>query len=303
MSGDRRALLKAALAGAVAPTFAGAGAAAAPRAAATGEVRGYAPGPLGQTHFRSQGEGPTVLLLHETPWSSHQYANVQPLLAAAGFRAIAADTPGYGMSPAPAAQPRLEDYVRQMIALLDAVGARSAAVVGDHTGAGVAILMAELYPQRVDRLALYGTPIYTDEERSARLANFARYAPPLVIKADGSHLSDRFKFVRQVMTGGVGSLEGVQDSTIAYMVAEDKRQMVLRALFEHAGLAQSLAHVRAPGLLLFSPDDSLHAGTARAHEARPDFRYVELAGGGPQLVFDRPQDWANAVAPFLRRPA
>lgn len=267
----------------------------------TAERRGYAVGPLGQTHYRLQGRGAPVLLLHETPWSSHQYAHVQPILARAGYMAVAADTPGYGMSPAPACQPRLEAYAAQMIALLDALGIRRATLAGDHTGAGLAIVMAARWPDRVDAIVLYGPPIYTDEERAARLGNFSRYAPQVVLRENGAHLSDRFVFVREIMTGRVGSLEGVQDSTLAFMMAEDKQQMVLRALFEHPSLAEDLSRVRARGLLLCSPDDTLRAGAERVRRLRPDFTVANLMGGGPQLVFDRPEAWADPVLDFLRR--
>lgn len=43
-------------------------------------------------------ESPVILLLHGFPSSSHQYRNLIPLLATAGYRVIAPDLPGFGFT-------------------------------------------------------------------------------------------------------------------------------------------------------------------------------------------------------------
>jgi len=48
--------------------------------------------------------GPPFLLLHGVPSSSHQYRNIIPLLAKAGFRVIAPDMPGFGFTQVPASR-------------------------------------------------------------------------------------------------------------------------------------------------------------------------------------------------------
>ena len=63
--------------------------------------RRYVDLPHGQLHFRELGSGPPLVLLHKTPSSSIQYARAMPLLAER-FRTLALDTPGFGMSDAPA---------------------------------------------------------------------------------------------------------------------------------------------------------------------------------------------------------
>ena len=73
--------------------------------------RGYFDGPHGQVHFRACGpeHGEPLLLLHQSPLSSAQFAAVLPLLGAQGFAAMALDLPGFGMSdpnPEPDTLPR-----------------------------------------------------------------------------------------------------------------------------------------------------------------------------------------------------
>ena len=66
--------------------------------AGTGELR---------VHHVEQGEGPPVLLLHGEPSWSFLYRKVIPLVAAAGYRAIAPDLVGFGKSDKPTA---MDDY-------------------------------------------------------------------------------------------------------------------------------------------------------------------------------------------------
>ena len=56
-----------------------------------GERRGYVDTPEGQIHYRAMGEGPAIMLVHQAPWASIQYRAILPLIAAAGYRAIATD--------------------------------------------------------------------------------------------------------------------------------------------------------------------------------------------------------------------
>ncbi|NBX58373.1 MAG: alpha/beta fold hydrolase, partial [Gammaproteobacteria bacterium] len=82
--------------------------------------RGYT-GPAGaQIHYRALGEGPPVCLLHASPLSSAFMIGQMQALAAAGYRAIALDTPGYGQSdPLPSPPTTLADYARAFLAGID----------------------------------------------------------------------------------------------------------------------------------------------------------------------------------------
>ena len=97
------------------------------------------------------GTGTALVLLHagiadRSMWSAH----LAPL-AAAGYRVVAPDLPGFGESPeGPGPLAPWEDVLR----LLDDLGIRDAALVGDSFGAAVALRVAVVAPERVRALAL-----------------------------------------------------------------------------------------------------------------------------------------------------
>lgn len=99
-------------------------------------------------HCVEAGEGSLVLLVHGFPESWYSWRHQLVALADAGYRAVALDVRGYGRSSRPAA---IEDYrmlrkVADNVALVAALGAERAVVVGHDWGAPIAWNSALLRP-------------------------------------------------------------------------------------------------------------------------------------------------------------
>src|SRR5579871_4354845 len=91
-------------------------------------------------HIAEAGEGPLVLLLHGFPESWYSWRHQIPVLAAAGYRAVAIDVRGYGRSSAPL---DIEAYgmvhhIDDNRGVVEALGERTAIVVGHDWGAPIA---------------------------------------------------------------------------------------------------------------------------------------------------------------------
>jgi pimeloyl-ACP methyl ester carboxylesterase len=103
-------------------------------------------------HIAEMGTGPLVLFLHGFPefwWSWH---NQLPLVADAGFRAVAVDLRGYGASDKP---PRGYDgytMAGDVAGLIRALGERSAVLVGAGYGGSIAWTTATFHPTLVSKL-------------------------------------------------------------------------------------------------------------------------------------------------------
>ena len=146
-------------------------------------MRGYADTPEGQIHYRLEGEGMPLLLLHPGPRSSRYYWKLIPLLAP-HYRVVAPDTLGFGGSdPAPHGV-TMQVLARSMIHLLDALGIERAHVFGLHTGNKIGTALGVDYPERVGKAILCGMTHSILVDRDARNASIFqmvghfREAPP-----------------------------------------------------------------------------------------------------------------------------
>ena len=103
---------------------------------------------------------PLVLFCHGFPGLSYSFRHQLPVVAAAGYRAVALDMKGYGRSDRPLA---LEAYQANVVAddlaaALDALGADQAVVVGHDFGAKAAFGLARRHPGRVRALVSLAVP-------------------------------------------------------------------------------------------------------------------------------------------------
>jgi epoxide hydrolase 4 len=104
-------------------------------------------------------EGPLVLLLHGFPESSESWREVLPLLAEAGFRAVAPDLRGYGGTDRPKSGYDIDTLARDIQQLARHLQPdRPAHVVGHDWGGAIAYHLAAWLPESVDRLAVVNAP-------------------------------------------------------------------------------------------------------------------------------------------------
>jgi pimeloyl-ACP methyl ester carboxylesterase len=257
--------------------------------------RGYFDGPQGQVHYQAGGEGGRpLLLLHQSPLSSRQFDPAYPWLLRAGRHVVAIDMPGFGMSD-PLPEPRrLEGYASAARAALDAFGWPIADVVGHHTGAVVAAVLAAESPARVRRLVLNGFPLLSDQEREFFRSFY--FGPPQP-KADGSHLVDAWN-KRLKATPGWESVQVMHRLVVDGLVSAETNWMAFPLIVD-ADLGGLLGRIRAPTLLYTNTGEDLYAATNRCRSLRPDFAYAELPGGTHDIVDEQPEAWAAGVLKFL----
>ena len=106
------------------------------------------------------GEGPLVLFVHGWPESWYSWRHQLPALAAAGYRAVAPDMRGYGKSDKPAA---VESYdihqvTADLVGILDALGEKTAILVGHDWGSIVTWHAMLLHAQRFTALVAMSVP-------------------------------------------------------------------------------------------------------------------------------------------------
>lgn len=100
-----------------------------------------------------EGQGPDLLLVHGFPDSIAVWRQQIPALVAAGYRVIAPDQRGFGLTEAPRETKAyaIENYVADLAALLDALGLKKVLLVGHDWGAALCWQFCMRHPERVDR--------------------------------------------------------------------------------------------------------------------------------------------------------
>ncbi len=248
----------------------------------------------GVRHVASCGTGFPVLLLHQTPRSWDEYRDVLPLLAGAGFRAIAMDTPGFGDSPPLEGMPSIERWSESAFDLLDALALERAAVVGHHTGAVVAMEMAAARPSRMAALVLSACP-FVDAAR--RAAHGKRVIDEVERRADGQHLAELWqRRMPFYPPGDIGLLERfVADALKAGDLAVEGHHVVGRYEME-----ARIGRVASPTLVLApTADPHVFPVAARVAQAVAGARLLPIEGGMVPMPDQLPEAFARAVGDFL----
>lgn len=112
-------------------------------------------------HAADAGSGPNVVLfLHGFPeiWYTWRYQMIA--LANAGFRAIAPDYRGYGLSDVPPEPEKASyaDLITDLLGILDALGLTKVFLIAKDFGARPAYLFAIFHPERVLGVVTMGVP-------------------------------------------------------------------------------------------------------------------------------------------------
>ncbi|MCV7077920.1 alpha/beta fold hydrolase [Mycobacterium szulgai] len=108
--------------------------------------------------YLEEGSGPLVLMLHGFPDTAHSWDDLRPRIAAKGYRAVSPFMRGYHPSAIPARDPDQETLAHDPLALIEALGASDAVVIGHDWGASAAYGAAALAPDRVAKLFIVGIP-------------------------------------------------------------------------------------------------------------------------------------------------
>lgn len=103
------------------------------------------------------GRGAPVVFLHGLGASMYAWRGNLAAVAAAGFRVIAFDNRGFGLSDKPPAPYDNAAYARLTIALMDSLRLTDAVLVGHSMGGAIAAEVAIEYPPRVRGLVLIGS--------------------------------------------------------------------------------------------------------------------------------------------------
>jgi pimeloyl-ACP methyl ester carboxylesterase len=234
------------------------------------------------------GEGvPTVLALHGWRRTHEDFA---PVLDAAStlpggpLSAVGLDLFGFGATPPPPEPWGSEAYAHHLLPLFEAPGvlAERIVLVGHSFGGRVAVHLAPLVPDRIERLVLTGVPLLDREGRRARSAWTYRLARRL--QGLGLIGEERMEALRQRY--------GSPDYRAAQGVMRGVFVKVLSERYD-----EQMAAIHCPVDLVWGERDT-EAPLEAAVRARPVFpsaRLVTLPGIGHLTPTEAPRALAEVI--------
>lgn len=252
-----------------------------------------------QLHYRAEGDGPAVILLHELGGSTHTWMDLQPSLAAAGFRAVALDLRGAGQSEVPAAPYSLDDLAFDVLAAMDALTLSKAFLLGLAVGGLVALQVAVAARERVLGLVLLDTPLQVPPS----VAKYSQQRAE-VIREEGMaavvDLSISRSFPPQVATGCPEAVSAYR----ARFLENDPHGYSLASLaILEADFRASASGIDVPALVLVGEHDLLFPPDQVRELARalPQATYHVVQGAGHFPPLQKPDEVRDQVLGFLGR--
>lgn len=241
---------------------------------------------------------PWVVMIHGFPFTRALWAR-QAAALAADFRVLAPDLRGLGESElGPAPQP-LERYVDDLLALMDAVGAERAALVGLSMGGYIALRAVERAPERFWAAVLADTRAEADGDES----KLARAAGIRTLHAGG-----KSAFVAGFLPKLLARPDSETGRALAAMMLGNEASGMANALAAMQGrtdTSRALASFALPVLVIVGESDALTPPEmSRSIAARiPGARLEILPGAGHVSNLEAPAAFDAALTGFLREVA
>ncbi len=260
-------------------------------------------------HIQQAGEGPDVVLIHGVTGDLSIWFLCKAMTElATSHRVTALDLRGHGYSDAPPTGYTSADHAADVLALLDAIGAPEAKLVGHSFGAVVALHAAVLAPERVSAIVL-SDPYFPalrhleDLSRWGHWQAFHQQAADAGVNLSSEHWYDLGKFFDQVM-----HLDGERLLQFRRAVGLPGMNRLLRLgqttcgddSKVEAGLTVEKIHaVRQPVLAIYG-DSSPFLSTAQyLVEHLPDCRSVLIPNAQHRAPEENPSAFTAELKAFL----
>jgi pimeloyl-ACP methyl ester carboxylesterase len=261
------------------------------------------------------GSGPPILLVHGMMSARTTWADQWDRLAA-DHRVLAPDLFGHGESDKPLGDYSLGAHAASLRDLLDALDVPSATVVGHSLGGGIAMQLAYLFPERVDRLVLVSSGGLGRELnpllRAATLPGSELVLPVLASGWLHGVGDSALRLWRRVGLPAVSPSSTQAWQSLTSLADADTRRAFLatsRSVIDAGGQTVS-ARSRLSGLtarevlLIWGAGDrmipSSHLEAARAELPHSRVEILPRSGHFPHL--DEPDRFAAVLADFVRAP-
>jgi len=249
--------------------------------------------------YGDDGSGPPLVLIHGHPFDRSMWRPQVAHFSQAGWRVIVPDLRGYGQTTVVPGKTLLEDFARDLTALLDRLDLDPIVLVGLSMGGQIAMEFHRLFPDRVRGLVFADTSAEaeTDSGRKARndLADrllregMAPYADEVLPKMLAPH--------------NIAGQPTVAEHVLAMMRGTNPEgaAAALRGRAERRDYVDMLRTISVPTLVVVGQDDEFTPirDAQRIQDQIPDATLAVIEGAGHLPNLERPADFNRELARFL----
>ncbi|MCS7095354.1 MAG: alpha/beta hydrolase [Thaumarchaeota archaeon] len=248
------------------------------------------------------GRGSAVLLIHGWGSSSFTWRKNYSSLAE-GFRVIAVDLPGFGLSERLKEGLRLSSVTEHLLKLAEVLGLGSLSVVGLSMGGVIASHLAATHPEWVRELVLVNPSLRLRQTgRGPPSSRLIRSGPVAALLA--AVLVNRY-FVRRVLRNAVWVKDVVDEEMVTgyYMSVKESGRTLLEAFDIIASFdLKTFETLKVPTLFILGERDRLVPTEANAELAgRMGSDVSTIPDAGHLVHEERPEMFNSVLKEYLSR--
>lgn len=253
-------------------------------------------------HYLDSGEGPVVVWLHGSGPGASGHSNFKtnhPAFAAAGFRNIVLDLPGFGRSDKPAdAQYNLDFFVSRLTAFLEVIGVNRCTLLGNSLGGAIALGQALARPELVERLILMAPGGVEERETYFRMKGIRRMVDTYAAGPMG------IEQMRHVMALQLYDASLLDDALLAERAAVAATQPAnLFSTMMVPDMTERLHELQCPILGFWGINDNFNpaSGAMKILEHAPQARFIMLNRCGHWVQVEHTDLFNRSCIDFLKQ--
>ncbi len=261
--------------------------------------RGLVKTSVGYIHYRAAGRGRAILLFHPSQQSSALFLELLEVLGKK-LRAVAMDYPSFGMSDHISWQPKVSDYAKWAVEVMDGLGIQKASFMGEAVGAAVAMEAANSFPDRTEKVVIVNCPFYPDKE-SVKKSHTPLKTGLRPEDATGFPITRNIEFVleRDPEHSPLHPNQSWMDRmNVAQIEAGRERWQALNALDAY-DITSNLERLKSPVLLLYGEHFKYAKLRDEFTRRIKNHQWQTIPGGRFCLPWEKPNEVSEAVFKFL----
>lgn len=252
--------------------------------------------------YTDEGQGTPLVFLHGHAYDRSMWDGQVSTFTEQGWRVVAPDLRGFGESEVTPGIVYTEEFVADVIALLDELQIQRAVLLGFSMAGQVAMQLAESHPERVGALIINDTVPQAEDVAGRRRRHVAADG----IVRDGMDSYGEAVLAKMMWDENVERLPEVAETVLEMIQAAplEGATAAMRGRAERNDFVETLRAFDKPALVIAGDHDAFDGGAAqRMTGLLPHGELAVIGNSGHTPNMENPTEFDAAVGAFLAKLA